>query len=144
MVGSEKRVQGKIEATETWPSRKLSVKCKLKGAIVAAVAIASGCTGAIRSGREVRIVSFYEKTHLCKSIRIVNVEARPSPSTRLLAEAMGEANQKVVAMGGNGMYLISRSVDFDRGSASVTFEALLCDWNKVFDAHPTPSAPIHE
>lgn len=99
---------------------------KLAAATVAIAASIVGCATELAAGAsQVRVATAAQKEQLCESIKIVSVEQRVGPGKP--ANAMNKALNAVAAVGGNGIYVISTSMDWAEG-ASVTAEALRCRW----------------
>ena len=73
----------------------------------------------------VKIVTAEQKERLCKSLGAFTVKQRggPDKSGGALTKALNEVSHR----GGNGMYVISNSIDWEEGAA-VNAEALQCQF----------------
>lgn len=88
---------------------------------------ASGCATKPERPENVRFVDYHQKTTQCRKIKTITATQGASPHTDLLAEAMSSAHKQVAAAGGNGIYIVSRTVE-PGVSALVKVEALRCRW----------------
>ena len=88
------------------------------------IAMLAGCATTLESGAEkVQVVTSGQKERLCQPLGIVSTEQRVGPNKP--GNAMNKAINEVVRKGGNGIFIVSTSVDWAEG-ASVTAEALNC------------------
>jgi hypothetical protein len=95
--------------------------------LVVAFAAASGCALKPERPENVRLVDYHQKTTQCRKIKAITATQGAPPNTDVLAEAMGSAHKQVAAAGGNGIYIVSRTVE-PGVSALVRVEALRCHW----------------
>jgi hypothetical protein len=97
-------------------------------ALLAAVfTAASGCATKPERPENVRFVDYHQKTTQCRKIKTITATQGAPPHTDVLAEAMSSAHKQVAAAGGNGIYIVSRTVE-PGVSALVKVEALRCRW----------------
>jgi hypothetical protein len=95
-------------------------------ALLSLVALLFGCAAAIEAGADrVQLVTPGQKERQCKSLGIFTVEHRVGPNKP--GSAMNKALNETFRRGGNGIYVVSTSVDWAEG-ASVTAEALQCQF----------------
>jgi len=71
------------------------------------------------------MVTAGQKERQCKSLGIFTVEQRGGPDKP--GGALTKARNEALRRGGNGVYIISNSVDWEAG-ASVNAEALQCQF----------------
>jgi len=92
---------------------------------LAAVLLAACASKPAPPPERVQIVTAAQKDAQCKSLGIFNVKQRGGPDkpTAVLIKAMGEVTKR----GGNGMYVVSNSVDWEDGAA-MDAEALQCQF----------------
>lgn len=92
---------------------------------LAAVLLAACASKPTTPPERVQIVTAAQKDSQCKSLGTFNVKQRGGPDkpTAVLIKAMGEVTNR----GGNGMYVISNSVDWEDGAA-MDAEALQCQF----------------
>ncbi len=84
----------------------------------------AGCATPLDSGAEtVQVVTSGQKERVCQSLGIISTEQRVGPNKP--SNAMNKAVNEVARKGGNGIFVVSSSVDWAEG-ASVTAEALKC------------------
>ena len=95
--------------------------------LLAALAAISGCAIKPEKPENVRFVDYHQKTTQCRKIKVITATQGAPPHTDVLAEAMGSAHKQVAAAGGNGIYIVSRTVE-PGVSALVKAEALRCQW----------------
>jgi len=90
---------------------------------VLAASLVAGCAVALTEpAKEVRIVTAEQKA-ACRSLGVVSTEQRTGPNKP--GNAMNKALNAAAERGGNGLYIVSSSVDWAEG-ASVVAEALRC------------------
>jgi hypothetical protein len=73
----------------------------------------------------VRIVTAGQKERQCKSLGAFTVSQRGGPDKS--GAALTQALQEVSRRGGNGMYVVSESLDWEQGAA-MNAEALQCQF----------------
>jgi hypothetical protein len=88
---------------------------------------ASSCATKPERPENVRFVDYHQKTTQCRKIKAITATQGAPPHTDVLAEAMSSAHKQVAAAGGNGIYIVSRTVE-PGVSALVKVEALHCRW----------------
>jgi len=78
-----------------------------------------------RGVEDVQMVTAGQKERQCKSLGTFSVEQRSGPDKP--GSVLTKARSEVLRRGGNGLYVISSSVDWETG-ASVNAEALQCQF----------------
>lgn len=94
--------------------------------VLISVLLLPSCATSLDMGAErVQIVTASQKERSCHSLGIVGTEQRLGPNKP--SNAMKKAINQVAQMGGNGIFVVSNSLDWAEG-ASVTAEALKCSF----------------
>jgi hypothetical protein len=83
------------------------------------------CATSKPSAERVQVVTAGQKERQCKSLGTFKVDQRGGPDKP--GNALNKAVNEVSRRGGNGIYVISSSVDWEDG-ASVSAEALKCQF----------------
>jgi predicted small secreted protein len=78
-----------------------------------------------RGVEDVQLVTAGQKERQCKSLGTFSVVERSGPDKP--GTVLTKARSEVVRRGGNGLYVISSSVDWEQGAA-VSAEALQCQF----------------
>ena len=96
---------------------------RLVALVLAAVLLGACASKPTPVPESVQLVTAAQKESQCKSLGIFNVKQRGGPDkpTAVLIKAMAEVTKR----GGNGMYVVSSSVDWEDGAA-MDAEALQC------------------
>lgn len=90
------------------------------------VTLTTGCaTQLTTDAKRVRIVSAEQKS-ACQFLQIISAEVRLGPDKP--GNVLRQALNQVAVLGGDGLYVISQTVDWAEGAA-VTGEALQCKVN---------------
>jgi hypothetical protein len=93
-----------------------------RAALVTPLFLFLGCATSLQPGAEkVQVVTAGQKERQCKSLGIFTMDQRLGPNKP--GNALNKALNEVSRRGGNGIYLISNSVDWAEGAA-VSAEAL--------------------
>jgi hypothetical protein len=93
--------------------------------LVVALAGASSCATKPERPENVRLMNYQQKTTQCQKIKAITATQGAPPHVDVLAEAMSSALKQVAAVGANGIYIVSRTVE-PGVSALVKVEALRC------------------
>jgi hypothetical protein len=78
-----------------------------------------------RSVEDVQMVTAGQKVRQCKSLGVFTENQRSGPDKP--GSVLTKARSEVLRRGGNGLYVISSSVDWEQGAA-VSAEALQCQF----------------
>lgn len=99
---------------------------KRRAILAMAWLLLSACATTTPSTERVQIVTAEQKDTKCRSLGTFTVHQRGGPDkpSAVLREAMGEVSTR----GGNAMFIISNTVDWENGAA-LTGEALQCQRN---------------
>jgi len=105
---------------------RLTVRTSFTAALAIPPFLLFACSTTVeRSVDQVQMVTAGQKERQCKSLGIFSVDQRGGPDKP--GSVLTKARNEVSRRGGNGIYVISNSVDWETG-ASVNAEALQCQF----------------